>query len=378
MTPQVAVFASAQALRAAVTALIPISLVTLFAWASVGSGTGDPGDALRTSGVVWLAAHHVLFTVHTVASSGADRFWFLPIGALVVPYLTLRGAGIRIARELRGERVESLVVAAITLCFSYAVVCGLVSGLIRTDRVIPHPVVAFAFGFVSALLFGVPRILHVSWPVGVKFYFSTAAGALKALIAVSTLLVIASSIVNFAQIRSIVEVLRVGIISGILLTLISLLYLPNFAVWALAYLSGAGFGFGRESVVSPWTTQVDAVPTFPLFAAIPAGPPPYAFLLPVFTLLVFVVVGFTRLRPIEYRQAWREAARMCVVMIPSAVILTVLSGGPLLGGSLSAVGPSIWKFPLLLGAQTFFGIAVGATLRILVGRLRPIQRLKRS
>lgn len=377
MKLQVVAMAAAQAVRAAVTALIPITLVTLFGWASAGSGTGNTGDALRGSGMFWLASHHVLFSLNTANSDVVGRFWFLPIGLLLIPYLTLHGSGLRIARELRGAKLENHVIASLGFTFVYAVIVALVSGLVRTSAVVPHPVVAFIFGFLAALFFGVPRILEVNWPTEVRELWAIVRVAVGALMVVGLLLVLISLALNFSEVWSIVQVLRLGIISGFFVAVVCILYLPNVAIWAVAYASGIGFGFGDGTNIAPWVTDLGSVPAFPLFAAIPAQAPRFALVLPVLVLLVFAVVGFTRFHVLEYVEAIWPAARVAGAILALALVLAFFSGGPMVGGNLAAVGPSLWKFPLVLGLEAFVGIAVGSMGRVLLDRVRPTQRLRR-
>lgn len=368
----------AQAVRAAVTALIPITLITLFGWASAGSDTGNTGDALRGSGLLWLGTHHALFNVHLPNSTAVAHFWFLPIGLLIVPYLTLRGAGLRIARELRGDLLENLVLAALALIFSYSVLATIVAALVRTKDLSPNPVSVFAFAALCALFFGAPRILEVNWAQEIRQIMSAARNALLILLSLGVVAVLVSLILNAGEVINIVSVLRLGLISGFFVFVTSVLYLPNLAVWAVAYFSGAGFGFGEGSLIAPWTTNIGAVPAFPVFAAIPAQAPAFARYLPLLIFCVFIAVGFRRFHVLEYLHVLLPALKVALVVAALAFVFAFLSGGPMIGGNLAAVGPSLWKFPLLLAFESFVGVALGALGRVLLDRLRPRQRLRRA
>lgn len=377
MKIQIFLLSTAQALRAAVTALIPISLITLFGWASAGSDSGNTGDALRGAGMIWLASHHIPFALQLQSSNVIGEFSFLPIGLLVIPYLTLHGAGLRIARELKGEKVPTLLAASISFAVSYSLIALGLAFLVRTKDVAPHLVITGFFAVAAALLFGTPRILRVNWAQSVRRIMATMRMALSTLALLSLVLLVASLIVNRAEIANIFVVLRLGLISGAFAVLISLLYLPNIAVWSLAYMSGAGFGFGADSLVSPWTTSIGSVPAFPVFAAIPAQAPHLARYLPIIVILVFVRVGFRRIHVLEYRQSFLPAAKVAAATTLLALVLSFMSGGSMNGGNLATVGPSLWKFPLVLGVEALTGIASGAMVRVLVDRIRPRKRLKR-
>src|SRR5690606_20357561 len=56
--------------------------------------------------------------------------------------------------------------------------------------------------------------------------------------------------------------------------LLSLLYLPNLAIWAVAYLCGPGFAVGTGTAVRAELVDLGPLPAFPVFAAVPAGPLP--------------------------------------------------------------------------------------------------------
>src|SRR5262249_35431778 len=56
------------------------------------------------------------------------------------------------------------------------------------------------------------------------------------------------------------------------LTAICLVYLPNLAVWAAAYLLGPGFAFGAGTVVSPSDVLLGPLPGLPVLAAVPSAP----------------------------------------------------------------------------------------------------------
>jgi len=53
--------------------------------------------------------------------------------------------------------------------------------------------------------------------------------------------------------------------------LLQAVYLLNLVVWAAAWATGAGFGLGGDSVVVLLGGSVDAVPAFPIIAALPTG-----------------------------------------------------------------------------------------------------------
>lgn len=360
--------AMAQAARAVVTGLIPITLLALFAWASAGSGSGDTGDALRGATILWLASHHVSMELTIAMTASAGLYSLLPIGLLVVPIFTLRGAGLRLARDVQGAKLEMLVSAVVMLAFSYALLVTGVAFIADTASVRPRFIEAFGYGGVLALLAGGSRIIRISPPERWKRVLGVLAVLGISLLVPATFLVIASLVDNLDAVSDILAVLRLGVLSTIFVVLIATLYLPNLAIWSLAYLSGIGFGFGSGTMITPWESTLGSVPAFPLLAALPAEPPRWAPLMPVYVLLVMTVV--TAIAYARTEHFVRDGLRLIAAVVSIGLVLAWFSGGSLVGGALSAVGPSLWKFPLALGAHLMVGYLLGAGVPMLVRRRR--------
>ena len=52
-----------QVLRSIALVLLPISFLTLIAWATAGSITGNTSDPIRAAMWVWLGIHHIPFSL---------------------------------------------------------------------------------------------------------------------------------------------------------------------------------------------------------------------------------------------------------------------------------------------------------------------------
>lgn len=365
-----------QALRAAITGLIPLAMIALIGWASAGSGSGNTADALRGAGLLWLAANHVSMTLIFEASSTSGLFSLMPMGLLIVPIMTLRGAGLRVGREFKDATIEILVTAVLAVAFTYAVLVTVVALAVQTESIAPRYLEAFLFGFVIALLASGSRLIRITWPEPWLFVVRFYRLALGLLFAIGLVLVVTSLIVNANEVTNIFAVLRLGVLSTAFVAIGSLLYLPNAVVWAVAYFSGVGFAFGTGSLIWPWGSTLAPVPTFPLLAAIPAQPPRVAPLLPVFMVLILMVAAL-RTHKSDQRPV-RTALPLAGTALLLGLVLAWLAGGSLIGGSLATVGPSLWKFPLALTAEVVLGFYLAVALRALVGRLRPPQRLTRA
>jgi hypothetical protein len=200
--------ATVQATRAAITGLIPLTLLALIGWASAGSSSGNTADALRGAGLLWLAAHHVAMDLTFDTTQADGLFSVLPIGLLVIPVLTLRGAGLRLARAVDGARVDILVFAAGSFAFAYSLVGTAVAFTVDTAAVRPRFLEAFAYALALALLAGGSRLLRISWPPQAQRLLRFFRLAFGSLLIGGAGLVLASLVVNFREALSIVSVLR--------------------------------------------------------------------------------------------------------------------------------------------------------------------------
>jgi hypothetical protein len=173
------------------------------------------------------------------------------------------------------------------------------------------------------------------------------------LLAISAIFLSISLFINLSTVRDLITVLRPGIIGGVLLLLINIVYLPNAAVASMAYLSGTGFGVGENTLVSPLEHSVAQIPALPILGALPTTEHPQF----LFSIFFFVMAG-------ALLASWTIALKTKVlwqsyfVSIASIFVLTYFSSGSLLTQEMSTVGPSLWKFPLSVAIEMGIGIAL--------------------
>src|SRR4029453_10239862 len=118
---------------------------------------------------------------------------------------------------------------------------------------------------------------------------------------------------------------RTGVAGQAGITLVSLAYGGNGAVWAAAYLLGPGFALGAGSTVRLTEVTVGPLPTVPLLSGLPNGPmgATGALLLAV-PVLAAMVAGWLLTRRLVHGLA--ERARAARVRGP--VIRTPATPGP--------------------------------------------------
>jgi MFS family permease len=363
-----------QAVRSITLILLPLSFISLIAWATAGSSTGNTADPLRAALWFFLIAHHIPLDLSLSNNAISGALTYFPIGALLIPFLAIR-SGYRKIIEEQGEfapRQKRLLI--ISLAFSYATV-GTILSLFATGNTVSAPfylvfpilfIVAGLSAFLSSNLlpehgikFPWQRALKVSWIV------------LMALIGIGGVIFSLSLGWHFTTVLQLTQVIEPGIFGGLAFLAVQILYLPNFAIAALSYLAGSGVVIGNGSWLNPFVHRIDEIPAIPLLGGLPVHPHPYLILL----MLLFVAIGFLIARYGEGIYSDRvEQQRFYLATLGIIVVLTLFiaraSSGELLSSNLSSVGPQWWLMPIMLTLEIALGIALRIYLPILINKIR--------
>jgi len=363
-----------QAVRSITLILLPLSFISLIAWATAGSSTGNTADPLRAALWFFLIAHHIPLDLSLSNNAISGALTYFPIGALLIPFLAIR-SGYRKIIEEQGEfapRQKRLLI--ISLAFSYAAV-GTILSLFATGNTVSAPIylvfpILFIVAGLSAFLssnllpehgikFPWQRALKVSWIV------------LMALIGIGGVIFSLSLGWHFTTVLQLTQVIEPGIFGGLAFLAVQILYLPNFAIAALSYLAGSGVVIGNGSWLNPFVHRIDEIPAIPLLGGLPVHPHPYLILL----VLLFVAIGFLIARYGEGIYSDRvEQQRFYLATLGIIVILTLFiaraSSGELLSSNLSSVGPQWWLMPIMLTLEIALGIALRIYLPILINKIR--------
>jgi len=187
------------------------------------------------------------------------------------------------------------------------------------------------------------------------------------------LLVVLVVVVRFDRIAGLYDVLSPGLLGGVVLTGVQVLYLPNLAVWGVSWMAGPGFGIGADSSITLTTAEPGLMPLIPLLGALPEPGP-----LPAVTriaLLVPVLAGVYLERragrgvgsdPLD--RALAAAAGALVAGVLTA-LLAAMAGGSLGSARLSAVGAPAVLLGAMLGGELVLGAALSLGVRWLRGSL---------
>jgi hypothetical protein len=158
---------------------------------------------------------------------------------------------------------------------------------------------------VAAWAKGLPEHIQSVITVGLR----GATGTLFTLAGVAALTLAVLVITSFPRMVGLYEGLQAGAGGSFILTLAQIMLMPNFVIWVMSWLTGAGFAIGVGSSVSPIGTALGPIPSLPMFGIIPAGD--------IFGGYVWVVV------PVVIALVWSIAMRRLLVQ---------KFGGPYIGG----------------------------------------------
>ncbi|CAB4909889.1 unannotated protein [freshwater metagenome] len=337
-----------QVLRSIALVLLPIAFLSLIAWATAGSVTGNTSDPIRAAAWVWLGLHRVPLSLSIPPAAVEGYLSYLPVGGLLFPFLAIRSSFSRIVERLDNDN-HLVNIARVHFTVIYCLIAELLIFASKTDSIRP----VWYFGI--AVL--IPSVYLTTLTVGKKVTltqpvnFGTRIVAL--LLAISALFLAFSLFLHLSIVQDLITVLRPGIFGGLLLLLINIIYLPNAAVSAMAYLSGTGFGVGANTLVSPLEHTVAQIPALPILGALPSTEHPQF----LFSIFFFVMAG-ALLASWTITLSTKVLWQSYFVSIASIFLLTYFSSGSLLTQEMSTVGPSLWKFPLSVAIEMGFGIAL--------------------
>ena len=261
-----------QAVRSITLALLPIAFLSLLVWATAGSSSGNTADPLRAAVWIFLAAHHVPLQLSLSNQSLSGLLSFLPLGALLIPYLTARSGYNRLVERLGAPNPRTKRLYVLDYALSYSIVTYLValptiSSAVYVPFYIAIPIVFLVSALFTYVVSGImPRnSQRLPWQQGLRFAWI----AFNYLLGFSMLVFTASLAFHFSTTVKLTEVIAPGIMGGIAFLLIQVSYLPNIAISTLSYLSGAGVTVGDGTLISPFTHRINEIPALPVLGALP-------------------------------------------------------------------------------------------------------------
>ncbi|CAB4581016.1 unannotated protein [freshwater metagenome] len=340
-----------QALRSIALLVLPISFLTLLAWSTAGSSTANTADPIRVALWLWLACHHIPFSLLLPPAEVPGFLSYLPLGALIFPFIVLRKGYRRVINHIDiGEQSIRLARSLFTGLYSLCVT--LIAWLAQTQTVKPvfywAPLIVAAGTWLTTGTVVRKKRSTTFVPVDLAFRL------MAVVLGISSLALGISLIAHLSVVKNLTLVLQPGLLGGLLLLLINILFIPNVIVATLSYFVGSGFAIGAGTIISPWSHTIAEIPALPILGALPTGRHPMALV----SIIILVAMGIV-LYNATISQNQRVVAQSFVVILLSALFLSFMSSGALLTSSLNSVGVSIWKFPLLFSLEIGTGIVLG-------------------
>lgn len=359
------------ALWAACAGLVAFALPVLLVWVADARSGAGAGQALRTSGQVWLLAHG------TGLGVPGGNVGLAPLGLLALPFaLLLRAAG-HGARECRVTGLRQAAVLAGWIAVPYGVLAAIVAAVSKTSSVQPSAWQALAAGCVVGGLggfagvvrgAGLRRTLLPALPDRLARLVPATGVAVAVLLAGGALLAGASLALHLGRAQDLAAAAAPGRVGGVALLALCLSLVPNAAVWGSSWLVGTGFSVGVGTAVGPFGTTLGPVPSLPLLAALPGAVSPWWGVL---SLSVPLLGGALAGRLVVRRlpaPTWPVACGEAALVGPAVglvmALLGWLSGGPVGGGRLTDVGPSPWQLGLAVTLEVAVGACVAAAIAV--------------
>jgi hypothetical protein len=391
---------SAQA--AVISALVVLAPIVAV-WATAGFQNNNFDALARLGGQAWLLIHGVPLHLTTVAGEAAAQpesgtLSLIPLGLTLIPFLLAWRAGRRLARASYTDQLWQALLGSWLVYAGFGMATGFVC---RTDDVAIFlwfaglmPLVPFGLGMVVGArreagswsrLIGVDAVdwiartsQHSRW-AGSYLGSAVKAGfvALMAAFTLSAALLAVDIFIHWDLVIAVYEGLDAGAMGGAVLTIAQLGFLPNLAIFALAWTSGSGFALGVGSHAGPLGTAVGPLPSIPVFAALPSGPLDYGFVALVVPVLAGALAGWWFLREgenhfdewlsIKVRSRWFTASASTIVLGAIIGVAAGLMAGGLAWmargsagiGRLTDIGPDPLNTSLWVAAEVGIGVVVG-------------------
>lgn len=209
---------------------------------------------------------------------------------------------------------------------------------------------------------------------GVRRGLASSVVAVLVLVAVGAVLVAVWGVSGASTLADVMRALDPGAAGGTLLGVTQLALVPNVVVWAVAWLSGAGFAVGGASHYAPSGITQGALPTVPLVAALPGPGWANTVALGVGVALV-VVAGMVaggylwRAHAFGGGTTWGGLATSALATALGAGLLVAglqaVAGGAVGPGLLQQVGAPAWLAGGLVAVEVGLGVVLVLAWRLL-------------
>jgi hypothetical protein len=311
-----------QASKGVALTLFPSIFITLLAWATAGSTSGNTSDPIRGAIWLWLGLHLGPFHLASTSAQGAGYLSILPLGGILFPIWAVRRTFPRVIEEY-SENARKVRAARVFYTTIYTTATIILALLTASNSVSPMWYYAGLCAGITALVSTLKFNLRPSLAIAI-YIFAIAWG-------VVTIILGFSMLAHWRVMNDLSIVIAPGIIGGVLFTFAQILYIPNAALAGLAYLTGSGFSVGAHTMVSASTFTLNQLPAIPLFGALPTGSHPLLFGGVIFWPLLIRTKS-------DWHERQREVLRTFIMAVFFVWELTYFASGELLTPSMKRTG----------------------------------------
>ncbi|GIF06472.1 cell division protein PerM [Actinoplanes siamensis] len=388
-------------LWAALLTYLPVAAV--LGLARTLEGAGGLAGAAHAGAAAWLLGHGVPIGT-SIGSLG-----LAPLLLTVLVLWRLQRAGLHVTRAIGARRsgsTGSALLVALCVAAAYALVGGVTAQLtdgrgtaVSTARAASDFLLLGLIGALLGSLRGTDAVTTLARRVPVALRHGVRTGLVAAFLMVGAGAAVGglSVALGGSDATKIISAYHTGVAGQAGITLISISYAANAAIWATAYLLGPGFALGAGTIVRITEFSVGDLPTLPLLAGLPNGPVGGAgTLLLALPVIAGAVAGWGLTQRLRYGRAhawgpgrgsgadgpqppWSLLIGAGLLAGPVAGLLLAAlawcSGGPVGDGRLAQIGPaagSVCVVATIVAAISVVGGAAAA--RTLSHQRRPKSR----
>ena len=350
-----------QVIRSVLIILFPLAFITLFAWATAGSTYGTTSDPLRAAVWLWLGAHLTPFYITTNEITG--YLSYLPIGVVILPWLSMRNGYKRVLEVFQNKKTSRAY-----FILSYTLVYLFLAAVSINSQV--------SINWPRALVTLFLLLISVTNPIKLDPFLKLPVQLFIFMLGVAALLFSISLLFNFTTAKNLTIIIQPGILGGLLLLLLQLLYLPNIAFATLSYILGSGFSLGDATNISPFIFDLREIPAIPVLAALPSDRHLWVgvgtILITIYGWINLYLISNLKLNKKDIQQL---KLRFLVISISGSVILAFITSGSLISANMSPVGVNPLRIGLVVAGQLLLVMLVMHLISIILKKKQDKGRL---
>ncbi len=350
-----------QVIRSVLIILFPLAFITLFAWATAGSTYGTTSDPLRAAVWLWLGAHLTPFYITTNEITG--YLSYLPIGVVILPWLSMRNGYKRVLEVFQNKKISRAY-----FILSYTLVYLFLAAVSINSQV--------SINWPRALVTLFLLLISVTNPIKLDPFLKLPVQLFIFMLGVAALVFSISLLFNFTTAKNLTIIIQPGILGGLLLLLLQLLYLPNIAFATLSYILGSGFSLGDATNISPFIFDLREIPAIPVLAALPSGRHLWVgvgtILITIYGLINLHLISNLKFNKKDIQQL---KLRFLVISISGSVILAFITSGSLISANMSPVGVNPLRIGLVVAGQLLLVMLVMHLISIILKKKQDKGRL---